>query len=909
MFDPFIESRHGDPAITWITETAPLGTGGAIVNALAALGDEPFFALNGDILTDLDLTAMLAFHRERGAAATIALHHVEDARAFGLVLTERRRAGAWSSARSPRMAIPGDINAGTYLLDPAIARGMDGGRARLDRTRGLPGGDRRGTRRVRVPLGRLLARSGDARASTSQAHFDLFEGKVRGVSYPAPWIDPTADVDVRAHLGRWVAVGPGAVIGAERAGRRLGDPPGRRRGGRGAHRGVGPRAGVPGGIGGDPDGMRSGGRVLGGRRRGPRRRTGAGRHGGGRGVASRVRPDPMCYGAASDRGTLPCDASVHSRSSWPSRRPSSPRPPRARMTPSRSTAAAGDTGSVCPSGGRTGWRPRGGRRPRSSPTSTAARRSTKSAGHPGDIRIALASAEDVMHLTAAAGPVRLSVRKPVGGTLVGKIPDGETWVVRSVDGAYQVHDATGAVVGGKTWGSATSDLFATYADHGARVTVPEGGATYNRGTLEFNLTTCTNGCSLRLILQLPFEEYLLGIGEVPSSWPVEALRAQAIAARSFALYKLRKYGLQPTCNCDLTDGSNDQVYIGWDKEGGLDGERWVKAVRSTAGSIVTYHGAVALTVFTASDGGHTEDLNVQWGTPLSEFPYLAGVCDPGEYTAANPWTDWSRRFTMSALTSSLAPYTGDIGAVSGFGNDRSRGLREDRGCRRARGRRGRLHHRERAPIGALAARRPRVDQRRQERGRRHPLEVRLADVRTGPSHVHVEAACRRSPADVPDGRDLSQRRARRHGVAEGAGLRGVPGRGRRSGAARPARRGSARTSGSSAASHCPDGCSRADVRARAASTGRRASGRSRCGGTCSSFYLDQDGATGSLGFPTSRVQVHDNGSALGDVRARHDHVRQRRDVPDVLSAAPRARPSSPRRASLRARCWCTRTLR
>ena len=66
-FHPFIESRHGDPAITWITETEPLGTGGAIVNALAALpAHEPFFALNGDILTDLDLTAMLAFHREHG---------------------------------------------------------------------------------------------------------------------------------------------------------------------------------------------------------------------------------------------------------------------------------------------------------------------------------------------------------------------------------------------------------------------------------------------------------------------------------------------------------------------------------------------------------------------------------------------------------------------------------------------------------------------------------------------------------------------------------------------------------------------------------------------------------------------------------------------------------------------------
>ncbi|MGZ5297763.1 MAG: SpoIID/LytB domain-containing protein, partial [Actinomycetota bacterium] len=223
-------------------------------------------------------------------------------------------------------------------------------------------------------------------------------------------------------------------------------------------------------------------------------------------------------------------------------------------------------------------------------------RVTKVADPPGDIRIALAAGEDVIHLTAEAGPVRLSVEEPVGGTLVGQLPAGETWIERSVHGAYEVHDAAGAVVGGKTWGSESSDLFATYADHGARVTVPEGGATYNRGTLEFNLTMCANGCSLRLILQVPFEEYLLGIGEVPSSWPVEALRAQAIAARSFALYKVRKYGIQPSCNCDLTDGSNDQVYIGWDKEGGLDGRRWVKAVRSTAGSIVTYEGADALTV-------------------------------------------------------------------------------------------------------------------------------------------------------------------------------------------------------------------------------------------------------------------------------------------------------------------------
>ena len=85
-FGPFIAERHGDPKIKWITESHPLGTGGAIVNALPFLDPEPFFVLNGDILTDLDLTALLAFHRSKQAVATITLSNVDDARPFGLVV-------------------------------------------------------------------------------------------------------------------------------------------------------------------------------------------------------------------------------------------------------------------------------------------------------------------------------------------------------------------------------------------------------------------------------------------------------------------------------------------------------------------------------------------------------------------------------------------------------------------------------------------------------------------------------------------------------------------------------------------------------------------------------------------------------------------------------------------------------
>jgi mannose-1-phosphate guanylyltransferase len=120
-FHPFIQARRDEPTITWVTEERPLGTGGAIVHALDAIGDQPFFALNGDILTDLDLTAMMRAHRAGAAAVTIALHHVPDARAFGLV--ERAADGRVTAfLEKPEETVPGDVNAGTYIVEPAVLR-------------------------------------------------------------------------------------------------------------------------------------------------------------------------------------------------------------------------------------------------------------------------------------------------------------------------------------------------------------------------------------------------------------------------------------------------------------------------------------------------------------------------------------------------------------------------------------------------------------------------------------------------------------------------------------------------------------------------------------------------------------------------------------------------------------------
>jgi SpoIID/LytB domain protein len=155
---------------------------------------------------------------------------------------------------------------------------------------------------------------------------------------------------------------------------------------------------------------------------------------------------------------------------------------------------------------------------------------------------------------------------------------------------------------------------------------------------------------------------------MPSSWPAAALRSQAVAARTFATYKIRRYGLRSDCDCHLLDGASDQVYVGWNKEIGPSGDRWVAAVVGTAGEVVTHEGSVIQAFYAASDGGHSEDVEDVWhgGNPSYAIPYLRGVCDPGEYTSANPWTDWTRSFTASSLSSRLAPYTGGIGTIKRF---------------------------------------------------------------------------------------------------------------------------------------------------------------------------------------------------------------------------------------------------
>ena len=116
------EEERAGIRIRYVAEPEPLGTAGAIRFAAAELADaldDRFLALNGDVLADLDLTALVRAHQELGARATIGLHGVEDSATYGLV-----RIGPGGEvtefAEKTGRHMPGDINAGAYVLERSL---------------------------------------------------------------------------------------------------------------------------------------------------------------------------------------------------------------------------------------------------------------------------------------------------------------------------------------------------------------------------------------------------------------------------------------------------------------------------------------------------------------------------------------------------------------------------------------------------------------------------------------------------------------------------------------------------------------------------------------------------------------------------------------------------------------------
>lgn len=138
--------------------------------------------------------------------------------------------------------------------------------------------------------------------------------------------------------------------------------------------------------------------------------------------------------------------------------------------------------------------------------------------------------------------------------------------------------------------------------------VDERGRAY-RGVIE-----ATGAPTLRLVNLVGVEDYLRGMAEVPDTWPPAAVRAQAIAARTYALRAMQASG-------ELCDDARCQVYVGQTAERpGQDA-----AVAATAGQVLTYQGALAAAVYSADAGGVSATTLEGFGTPDGVYPYLTTV--------------------------------------------------------------------------------------------------------------------------------------------------------------------------------------------------------------------------------------------------------------------------------------------
>jgi stage II sporulation protein D len=188
------------------------------------------------------------------------------------------------------------------------------------------------------------------------------------------------------------------------------------------------------------------------------------------------------------------------------------------------------------------------------------------------------------------------------------------------------------------------------ASCGERLRATGNGRVWIRGNGAYRgalvVVPTSSGGTLNVINALSLDKYVRGViaGEMPSSWPIEALKVQAVAARSYALAgKVNGNGF------GLYDDTRSQVYDG------IAGETRStdRAVRATGNEVVMYEGEVATTYYSASSGGQTE--NSEFGFGGDPVPYLKSVPDP--YDTTSPLHTWRRTFSQGQMEARLGGYS------------------------------------------------------------------------------------------------------------------------------------------------------------------------------------------------------------------------------------------------------------
>jgi stage II sporulation protein D len=225
-----------------------------------------------------------------------------------------------------------------------------------------------------------------------------------------------------------------------------------------------------------------------------------------------------------------------------------------------------------------------------------------------------------------------------GATSAGgrRLRPGRTYVARRSGLGIVLYTA-----GGKRVGRFAAPLRAKAPGRPLRLLGPALNGVSNglyRGAIEMYLDG-----GLTAINVIGIDEYVRGVvaGEMPSSWPLESLKAQAVAARTYALATRKT-----DAAFDLYPDTRSQVYRG------VTGEsvRSNAAVEETAGRILTYGGQPAITYYFSTSGGHTESIQFSFLGALSR-PWLVGVPDPYDYRS--PHHRWQVSFSAATLTRAL----------------------------------------------------------------------------------------------------------------------------------------------------------------------------------------------------------------------------------------------------------------
>ena len=214
---------------------------------------------------------------------------------------------------------------------------------------------------------------------------------------------------------------------------------------------------------------------------------------------------------------------------------------------------------------------------------------------------------------------------------------GRTYVVRRAGAGLELRSTRGTVVA-RSAGVLRVDAEGQPLKLGGRAINGVTGGRY-RGALEFR----PSGSGVMTVNAVGLDDYVQGVvpGEMPTSWEPHALRAQSVAARSYALTTDRG-GVA----FDQYPDTRSQVYRGADSEVASSNA----AVQATAGEVLRYNGKIAVTYFFSTSGGRTENIEKSWPGATPQ-PYLKSVADP--YDNLSPKHRWRFTFTAAQMKARL----------------------------------------------------------------------------------------------------------------------------------------------------------------------------------------------------------------------------------------------------------------